>query len=473
MRTRDLNSEERSQLQQSMVDKFEMKLSSLQLLMGESLPELRSALVTSSKSAGAKTSALHIVDRVDAQIFMNQCFVDSQDMPRLLISGELPLLSIHLGPKTYDNAMTLIDTFMSSFMVPKPRRTDDDESDANVPLSTDLHPSAISHIERFGRAAKVVEYDVSLLLPRMGDRDYDDDDDDDDDDESDFDGGSEDDDAVSTVSAGSSSAGQHHQKEQHAGGGFFSRRMHHGSGKLRSIKRSSSRSSVASSKKDKDHHSPSLSTSSSVEQFDSSWQIQRVRVELRAKKLVVTVGNLTTGFVEDLSLLVVDRTYDTTVKLTMDDVKIMDDITNAGLEVPTSHFLRLVKDTAAKQQHAMDLVVVQASSKAPELRTALKSRLQSVLIQLGIIDVTIDRDTFLPFAEYLTRTIIIPSLNVMPSTRDGVPINLLLLIDPQSEGGRSPSANTSDCVKMYVQTDLQGKRAKEEEEKKSTHYCCN
>lgn len=96
--------EDWKRLESLMYDKFIVKLSSTQLLIGPSIEETKVQLEKRDDSR-----AMRIVDRINIDFMVERSIVpQASDFPRLRISGHLPLLHVSASDKKYKSLMRLV-----------------------------------------------------------------------------------------------------------------------------------------------------------------------------------------------------------------------------------------------------------------------------------------------------------------------------------------------------------------------------
>ncbi|KAF2400738.1 vacuolar protein sorting-associated protein 13 [Trichodelitschia bisporula] len=116
---RDIQSKQRQKLSEEdfrklkglMYDKFNLKLTSTQVLIGTSVEETRAQL-----TARDPAKSLHIIDRINMDFLIEACIVPKgTDLTKLRISGHLPVLQASISDQKYKNLMKLIDVAIPKF----------------------------------------------------------------------------------------------------------------------------------------------------------------------------------------------------------------------------------------------------------------------------------------------------------------------------------------------------------------------
>jgi vacuolar protein sorting-associated protein 13A/C len=99
-----------------MYDKFLVKLSSTQVLIGPSIEDTRAQLT----EAG---SNLHIVDRINMDFKVEICIIPkASDLTKFRVSGNLPVLHASISDAKYKNLMKLIDVAVPKFNDDEPSK---------------------------------------------------------------------------------------------------------------------------------------------------------------------------------------------------------------------------------------------------------------------------------------------------------------------------------------------------------------
>jgi len=97
-------------LESLMYDKFQLKLESTQLLIGNTIDETRKQL-----SAATKSRHFHLVDRINMDFQIQTCIVPkATDLTKFKIVGHLPVLHAKFSDQKYKSLMKLLD-----FAIPK------------------------------------------------------------------------------------------------------------------------------------------------------------------------------------------------------------------------------------------------------------------------------------------------------------------------------------------------------------------
>ena len=108
------------QLEGLMYDKFLLKLSSTQVLIGPGIEATKSEL-----SSEEKTENYHIIDRINMDFTLETSIIPkASDLTKTRISGHLPVLHASISDKKYKNLMKLIDIAIPKF------ESDDSKVDA-------------------------------------------------------------------------------------------------------------------------------------------------------------------------------------------------------------------------------------------------------------------------------------------------------------------------------------------------------
>ncbi len=103
--------EDYQQLQGLMYDKFILKLSSTQVLIGSSVEETRAQI-----DKNVSSPSLHIVDKINMDFTIETSIVPkASDLTKFRISGHLPVLHASMSDTKYKNLMKLIDVAIPKF----------------------------------------------------------------------------------------------------------------------------------------------------------------------------------------------------------------------------------------------------------------------------------------------------------------------------------------------------------------------
>lgn len=116
--------EDHKRLESLMYDKFMVKLTSTQVLIGPSIEETKSQLVKENKELN-----LHIVEQINIDFLVQLSILPkAPNLTKLRVSGHLPLLHVTASDTKYKNLMKLIDVAIPKFggntpeQQPKPNR---------------------------------------------------------------------------------------------------------------------------------------------------------------------------------------------------------------------------------------------------------------------------------------------------------------------------------------------------------------
>lgn len=159
-------------LESLMYDKFLVKLTSTQLLIGPSIEETKKQLVEKDDR-----QMLHIVDKINIDFVVETSIVPkAPNLTKFKISGHLPVLHISASDAKYKTLMRIIDV-----AIPKLDGTDDDTL-ANAPAKRPrLTSNASSRSQRWierARSSQFLQFPTQQQAIIINDDDLDDDDDD-------------------------------------------------------------------------------------------------------------------------------------------------------------------------------------------------------------------------------------------------------------------------------------------------------
>ncbi|RCI04898.1 hypothetical protein CU098_003059, partial [Rhizopus stolonifer] len=100
----DMSAEENSQFHSLMFDKFTVQLTQTKILVGDSLD----TCLVQVRHPTPELDYLHLVDRIDMTFLLELCIIrKSVDLPRLKVSGHLPLLKVNFSDTKYKTIMQL------------------------------------------------------------------------------------------------------------------------------------------------------------------------------------------------------------------------------------------------------------------------------------------------------------------------------------------------------------------------------
>jgi len=103
--------EDLERLESLMYDKFLVKLSSTQLLIGTSIEETKAQLVKRDES-----KSMHIVEKINVDFIVELSIIPkAPNVPKVRVSGNLPVLHAVLSDRKYKNLMTIINVAIPNF----------------------------------------------------------------------------------------------------------------------------------------------------------------------------------------------------------------------------------------------------------------------------------------------------------------------------------------------------------------------
>lgn len=123
--------EDHKRLESLMYDKFMVKLTSTQLLIGPSIEEAKSQLSTKSES-----STMHVVEQINIDFLVQLSILPkAPNLAKLRVSGHLPLLHVTASDTKYKSLMKLIDVALPKFgndSAPEPQHSNRPRLQSNV-----------------------------------------------------------------------------------------------------------------------------------------------------------------------------------------------------------------------------------------------------------------------------------------------------------------------------------------------------
>ncbi|KAI9283162.1 hypothetical protein BY458DRAFT_427893 [Sporodiniella umbellata] len=100
----EMTAEDNSQLHSLLFDKFTVQLTQTKILVGDSLD----TCLVQVRQPRPDLEYLHLVDRIDMTFLLELCIIrKSVDLPRLKVSGHLPLLKVNFSDTKYKTIMQL------------------------------------------------------------------------------------------------------------------------------------------------------------------------------------------------------------------------------------------------------------------------------------------------------------------------------------------------------------------------------
>jgi len=131
--------EDLEKLKSLMYDKFLVKLSSTQLLIGPSIAETKAQLVNRDES-----KSMHVVEKINIDLIVELSIIPkAPNVPKVRVSGNLPVLHAVLSDRKYKNLMTIINVAVPNFDEDElPAQTS--ESNSTEKLTRPRPQSAIS-----------------------------------------------------------------------------------------------------------------------------------------------------------------------------------------------------------------------------------------------------------------------------------------------------------------------------------------
>lgn len=123
--------EDHKRLESLMYDKFMVKLTSTQLLIGPSIEEAKSQL-----SAKDESSTMHVVEQINIDFLVQLSILPkAPNLAKLRVSGHLPLLHVTASDTKYKSLMKLIDVALPKFgndSEPEPQQSNRPRVQSNV-----------------------------------------------------------------------------------------------------------------------------------------------------------------------------------------------------------------------------------------------------------------------------------------------------------------------------------------------------
>ncbi|POS86544.1 hypothetical protein EPUL_002626 [Erysiphe pulchra] len=139
------SAEDYHQLQSLMYDKFLVKLSSAQLLIGPSLAETKSQIYERNES-----TSMHVVEKTNVDFMVETSIIPkASNLAKIRVSGRLPLLHVSASDKKYKSLMRIIDVAIPKF--------EEAENKSNEMDITSTSRNQIN-ILKFGESQKNLDY---------------------------------------------------------------------------------------------------------------------------------------------------------------------------------------------------------------------------------------------------------------------------------------------------------------------------
>ncbi|RKF58530.1 Vacuolar protein sorting-associated protein 13 [Erysiphe neolycopersici] len=139
------SAEDYHRLQSLMYDKFLVKLSSAQLLIGPSLEETRSQIYERNES-----TSMHVVEKTNIDFMVETSIIPKvSNLAKLRVSGRLPLLHVSASDKKYKSLMRIIDVAIPKF---EEAKNNSNELDVTSKSRNQIN------ILKFGESKKNLDY---------------------------------------------------------------------------------------------------------------------------------------------------------------------------------------------------------------------------------------------------------------------------------------------------------------------------
>lgn len=136
-----LTDEEYKDLEGLMYDKFKLTLDSTQVLIGNSIEEVKHQL----ESGNSKE--LHIVERINMDFLIEICIVPKgTDLTKFKVSGNLPVLHVAVSDSKYKKLMRLIDVAIPKFDDAKPQEASSKVSQTSSTSDSKQNDKSVSQL---------------------------------------------------------------------------------------------------------------------------------------------------------------------------------------------------------------------------------------------------------------------------------------------------------------------------------------